>query len=74
VMVIYSATKGYADDVRVADISRFNTELRTYLNVNYPQIGQDIVSTKDLGPATEASLRAAIEAFKETWVAQEGTN
>jgi F-type H+-transporting ATPase subunit alpha len=73
-MVLYAATKGYADDVRVADISRFNGELRTYLNVNYPQIGQDIVSTKDLGADAEAGLRAAIEAFKETWAAQEGTN
>jgi F-type H+-transporting ATPase subunit alpha len=72
-MVIYSATKGYADDVPVGDISRFNAELRSYLNVNYPQIGQEIASTKDLGAGTEAGLRAAIEAFKETWAAVEGT-
>ncbi len=67
VMVIFSATQGYADDIPVADISRFNGELRNYLNQQYPEIGADIVSTKDLGAGTEAKLRSAIVGFKDSW-------
>jgi hypothetical protein len=51
----------------VADISRFNGELRNYLNQQYPEIGADIVSTKDLGAGTEAKLRSAIVGFKDSW-------
>jgi len=70
VMIIFSATQGYADDVPVAEIPRFNADLRSYLNTQYPEIGAEIASTKDLSPETEAKLRAAISAFKETWLAE----
>ncbi len=67
VMIIYSATKGYADDVPVADISRFNAALREHLSVSHPEIGAEIASSKELGTETEAKLRSAIEGFKEIW-------
>jgi len=72
VMVIFAATKGYADEVPVADISRFNGGLRNFLNQQHPEIGADIVSTKDLTPDTEADLRAAIGVFKDSWFADRG--
>jgi F-type H+-transporting ATPase subunit alpha len=67
VMIIFAATKGYADDVPVAEISRFNASLRDYLGQQHPEIGAEIASSKDLAPETEAKLRSAIAAFKEMW-------
>ena len=54
VMIVFAATKGYADDVPVAEISRFNTELRDFLGQQHPEIGAEIVKSKDLTPETEA--------------------
>jgi F-type H+-transporting ATPase subunit alpha len=67
VMIIFAATKGYADDVPVADISRFNAALREHLSVSHPEIGAGIASSKELGTEAEAKLRSAIEGFKEIW-------
>ncbi|NLE11106.1 MAG: F0F1 ATP synthase subunit alpha [Actinobacteria bacterium] len=67
VMVIYAATKGFADDVQVADIPHFNASLREHLNASYPEIGEEIAKTKDLNAETEEKLRGAIESFKELW-------
>jgi F-type H+-transporting ATPase subunit alpha len=72
VMVIYAATKGYADEVPVTQISAFNAQLRGYLGQQYPEIGAEIVKTKDLSPENETKLRSAIEAFKEMWAADKG--
>jgi F-type H+-transporting ATPase subunit alpha len=71
-MIIFSATQGYADDIPVPEISNFNGELRTYLNQQFPEIGDDIAATKDLTAETEAKLRSAINAFKEVWFADRG--
>jgi len=67
VMIIFAAIQGYADDVPVADIPRFNAALREYLAQQRPEIGAEIAATKDLSPQLEARLRDAIEAFKELW-------
>jgi len=67
VMIIFAAIEGYTDDIPVKDVVRFEGALRQYLNTQYPEIGADIVATKDLTPETEAKLRRAIEQFKETW-------
>jgi F-type H+-transporting ATPase subunit alpha len=69
VMIIFAATKGYADDVPVADIGAFNADLRDFLGQQHPEIGKQIATSKDLGVETEAELRSAIEAFKEMWSA-----
>ncbi len=72
VMVIYAAAKGYADDIPVPEVSRFNADLRGYLGQQYPEIGADIVKTKDLTPENEDKLAKAVAAFKEMWTADKG--
>jgi len=67
VMIIFAAIQGYADDVPVADIPRFNAALREYLVQQTPEIGTEIAATKELSPEVETKLRCAIEAFKELW-------
>ncbi len=72
VMIIFAATQGYCDEVAVPDISRYQAEMRNFLNQQNPEIGQDIASTKDLSSETEAKLREAISLFLETWLADKG--
>jgi F-type H+-transporting ATPase subunit alpha len=72
VMIIYAATKGYADDIPVPQVSAFNAALLDFLTQQHPEIGADIAKTKDLGAENEAVLRKAIEVFKEMWIADKG--
>jgi F-type H+-transporting ATPase subunit alpha len=72
VMIIFAATQGYCDAVAVSEVSRYQGELRNFLNQQHPEIGADIVSSKDLSADTEAKLRAAITVFRDTWVADKG--
>jgi len=72
VMIIFAATQGLCDDVPVADISRYQGELRNFLNQQHPEIGADIASSKDLSADNEAALRAAIAVFRDSWTADRG--
>jgi F-type H+-transporting ATPase subunit alpha len=63
VLVIYTATKGYLDDIPVTDVRRFEKELLSFVESNKPQLLEHIRTTKDL-PA-EQDLNAAIEEFKK---------
>src|ERR1700690_3396035 len=38
VLVIYAGTKGYVDDIPVADVQRFETEVRAYFRANHADI------------------------------------
>jgi hypothetical protein len=41
--------------------------LLDHLKREAPQVGTEISTSKDLGPETEAVLRAAIKDFKASW-------
>ncbi|MED4780313.1 F0F1 ATP synthase subunit alpha [Brevibacillus choshinensis] len=60
---IYTATKGFLDDIPVGDVGRFEKELLSYLDSNKPQLLEHIRTTKQLPDAKE--LNAAIEEFKK---------
>ncbi|MGN7469267.1 F0F1 ATP synthase subunit alpha [Brevibacillus sp. SAFN-007a] len=60
---IYSATRGYLDDIPVADVRRFEKELLSFLESNKPHLLEHIRTTKDL--PDEKELNAAIEEFKK---------
>jgi len=72
VMILYSAARGFLDDVPVDQVSRFNDMLRSDLTTNHPEIGADIAATKDLSGETETKLRSALEGFKELWASVSG--
>jgi len=38
-MIIFAATQGYADDVPVVDVPRFNASLLDHLKREAPQVG-----------------------------------
>jgi F-type H+-transporting ATPase subunit alpha len=63
VIIIYTATKGFLDDIPVEDVRRFEKEFLSYVESNKPELLEHIRTTKDL--PDEKDLNAAIEEFKK---------
>ncbi|MFM9281928.1 F0F1 ATP synthase subunit alpha [Paenibacillus jiagnxiensis] len=69
VVSLYTAVKGYLDDIPVGDVQRFEKEFLLYMQSNHDSILQSIRDTKDLVADNETALKAAIEQFKKTFAA-----
>jgi F-type H+/Na+-transporting ATPase subunit alpha len=69
VIVIYAGTNGFLDDIAVADVRRFETELIQYIKGSNAELLEHIRTTKDLPPKDD--LDGAIEAFKRTFAPSE---
>ena len=67
VIIIFAAAEGYTDDIELQEIARFESELLNYVNRNYPELHDEILSGKKLSPDQQAKLRATIEEFKKTF-------
>ena len=67
VMVIFAGTNGYADDVPLDNMKKWETDLLRNLTTSHPEIGKDIAEKKQITPETEQKLREALEAFRATW-------
>ena len=67
VVAIYAVTGGYMDDYPVDDAKRFVEEFATYLETRSPEVFAAIRDTGDMSDETEASLKAALEAFQEVF-------
>ncbi len=65
VMILYAAINGYLDDVPVDKLYQFEAGLYDFMEKTYPEIGKNIVSTKEIAGETEESLKAAILEFKK---------
>jgi F-type H+-transporting ATPase subunit alpha len=68
VVMIYAATGGYLDAYPVEDAKRFVQGLTEYLDTRDAGILETIRTTGDMPDETEAALKRAIEAFRETFV------
>jgi F-type H+-transporting ATPase subunit alpha len=67
VVSIYSAVKGFLDNIPVKDVLRFEREFLAYLDSNQPEILSSIVETKEMTADNEKALVAAIEKFLKTF-------
>ena len=73
VMAIYTAVKGYLDDVDVDQVVGFEQQVLNFLHSSHPEIGADIVDKKKLTDENEAKLREALDEFKKRYKAQSET-
>jgi len=64
VIIIYTAVNGYLDDVAVERVAAFESEFLRFVDVNYPELVQWIVKTRELGKDAEEKLKTAIQQFK----------
>ncbi len=67
VVVIFAGSEGYADDVALDQIARFESELLEYVHRNLPGMFDAIATGKKLPAEDLAQLRRTIEEFKKTF-------
>ncbi|MDU4695039.1 MAG: F0F1 ATP synthase subunit alpha [Paenibacillus sp.] len=64
VVSLYTAVKGYLDDIPLADVRRFESEFLSFIQNQHNDVLQSIRDTKDLTADNEAKLKEVIEQFK----------
>jgi F-type H+-transporting ATPase subunit alpha len=67
VMVLFAGTQGYADNIPVDMMKKWETDLLRYVSSSHPELGRDIAANKRITEETEKALRAALSAFQVTW-------
>lgn len=65
VVSIYTAVRGFLDDIPVQDVLRFDREFLAFVDANHGEVLANIRETKDLTADNEKALIAAIEKFKK---------
>ena len=67
VIAIFAAGEGYADDVELQDMARFEAELLASVNRTLPALHDAILTGKKLSAEQLSELHGAIEDFKKTF-------
>lgn len=62
---LFAATRGYLDDIPVADVRRFESEYLELMRASKSDILNDIKTRKEIDEDIEKRLRAAIDDFKK---------
>ena len=70
ICIIYAGTRGYLNEVPVADVVRYEAELHPFIEQKYPNVLEDIKSKKKLDDDTESALKAALEEFNTIFSAK----
>jgi len=65
VMILYAVINGYMDDIPVAKVTAFEADFHRFMETNYADLGKTIAETKELNEKSEATLKKAIEEFKQ---------
>jgi F-type H+-transporting ATPase subunit alpha len=71
VVSIWAGTTGALDDIPVADISRFETDLLDHIAHEHPGIYESILETGKLEDDTISSLETVLEKFKKAFDAHD---
>jgi F-type H+-transporting ATPase subunit alpha len=67
VLVIWAASNGYADDVAVDDVRRFEAELLKFVENSHPGLLQSIREKRSLTEDIISDLKQALADFKDRW-------
>ncbi|GBF35637.1 ATP synthase alpha chain [Desulfocucumis palustris] len=65
VMSLYTASKGFLDDIAVDKVLKFESDFLKFMKANKPEIGKAIADSGEIGKDTEEKLKAAIKEFKD---------
>jgi F-type H+-transporting ATPase subunit alpha len=69
VMEIFAGTQGYTDKIPLERMQEWETAFLRFMETSYPEIGKDIAEKKRITDENMAALRAACDAFNQTWTA-----
>ena len=67
VAVIWAVQNKYVDDVPVVRVKEFQLKLTDFLTTRKTELLRKIAREKTLSDALTAELKAAVDAFKQTW-------
>jgi len=67
VLVIWSATNGYVDDVAVEDVRKFELELLNFVQNSHPGLLANISEKKNLTDEIKKDLKQVLEDFTHNW-------
>ncbi len=68
-LIIFAGNAGYLDDMDASNVVRFEAELYPFIEASYPQIFENIRSSKKIDDETDALMKKALEEFKSTFSA-----
>ena len=71
IMIIYSGTKGYLDDIPVEQCRKFEDGLYRFVDNAHPGLWEEIRTKKVLDKELEPKIAAAIKEFKARFVAEQ---
>jgi F-type H+-transporting ATPase subunit alpha len=64
VMAIFAGTKGFLDDIAVADIQAFRDGFLEYVNGSYADVAKAIVTDQKITDETEEKLKSVLNEYK----------
>jgi F-type H+-transporting ATPase subunit alpha len=69
IVIIYAATQGFVDELPVASLKRYETELVAFLDSDHADVFEDIRTKKQIDDDLKGKLKKALEAFGKKFVA-----
>jgi len=69
VIILFAGTNGYADQVPLANMPQWQTDLLKFMESSYPEIGRDIGEKKMITDGNRAGMVKALDAFRHSWQA-----
>jgi F-type H+-transporting ATPase subunit alpha len=67
VIILFAGTNGYADNVPVEKMRKWEVELMRFLGNSHPTLARSIAVNNRITDENEKSLREALVAFQDTW-------
>lgn len=67
VVSLYTAVKGFLDEIPTGDVTRFEREFLAFMESSHPEILASIRDTKELTADNENALKGAIEKFRKSF-------
>ena len=71
IMIIFAATNGFLDEYPVEVLQRFEKEFYDFLDNNYSNLLNKIITEKQITDEIRAEMEEAIKKFKETFVVEQ---
>jgi F-type H+-transporting ATPase subunit alpha len=67
VLIIWSATNGFTDDVPVEDLRKFEEEVLRFVENSHPAVLQKLREKKAITDEIQKDLEQSLKDFKDTW-------
>jgi F-type H+-transporting ATPase subunit alpha len=69
VMILFAGTNGYADQVSIANMAQWQTDLLRFMETSFPEVGRDITEKKMITDSNRQNMVRALDAFTQSWQA-----